>query len=934
MFKDLFRSTPKWQSPKSQRRLEAIAEFQPEQNADLELLAKMAKEDSEPAVRREAVKRLNDLELLGQIKRRDLEAVVREAAQTRIHELLAGKCRFSPELEVRVGHIRQISAPQTLAYLIKEAQPLEAKLAAVEQLSDEIYLEEIALRSSIARLRQAAAERISNPQILESLANQSKHSDKSVYRIAKDKLGALDSLSRHEQETQDKLNQLVDAMEAHARSAQTPLYAAKAESLLQQWQGLAVQADASQAERFETAYALVQQLLNAQQEALRAAEQAQQARQEQIAACDMLEQAWDELSLAPDNLDLPALDALLKTQALRWSVAGEQLPASAELSARYAAAQQQLQNAEALMQAVQENRAQLESQIAAVQAEAEADTTALHQLVEAMPQTQGLPLPSILKMAYGLLSRPEPPMPTAPAHANQDPAKKKQLSQKLDQLEGAINAGNSKQAGKKLREAQQFAREHHLFDGRMNGLVHRLQELKDWAGFAVLPKKEALLGDMRALAEHSMDPDAKADRIKAMQDEWKSLGVTDPHTEQPLWEQFKEASDRAYEPCRAFFAEQQEVRERHLLKRQEICTELEAYLGNLPSILDSKQLDALIQTARQEWQSHYPVARQHAQQVQQRFNKILRKLENLLREEQARHEAGKRALIERLRELGNSADLHRACDQAKALQQEWKQWGSAHPKADRALWKEFRQLCDALFAKRDADIKARKSARDEQAQEAERLIQALEQAAQAALQGDGDPARVQELQQAFRQLDLQRDQQAKLRQRFEQARQQWEGNRQQAKSLQQQAAVAAVFSAFSACVAAETQALQGPLDEHALSALQSYTLPSPWQALLQSRLKALAQGQTQPANADDIQNRCLELEILLDLPSPEAVRAQRLQKQMDMLASKVFLNLGAERTARAQAQLKSLLSLPLAGQEALWQERLLPLLQQSRLFTA
>jgi len=182
MLKQIFGATPKWQSPKSQRRLEAIGELLPEQPKDLEILSTLAREDSEPAVRREALKKLYDIDLLQQIQRRDLEAGVRDAAGTRIHELLAGKSPGGPSLDERLERVRRLTATPTLRYLIMEATPIEVRIAAVEQLTDEIYLEDIALKSGIARLRQIAAERIHNPKVLESLPVQARRQERLPYR--------------------------------------------------------------------------------------------------------------------------------------------------------------------------------------------------------------------------------------------------------------------------------------------------------------------------------------------------------------------------------------------------------------------------------------------------------------------------------------------------------------------------------------------------------------------------------------------------------------------------------------------------------------------------------------------------------------------------------------------------------------------------------
>ncbi|MFN3586641.1 MAG: hypothetical protein ACK4UT_03975, partial [Moraxellaceae bacterium] len=160
MLSALFKSTPKWQSPKSQKRIEAIAAFDLTHEKDASRLADMARNDSEPAVRRAAVARLTDLDALMQIHRRDLEASVREAALARLQALLAGKTDAPPALEARLALVARLNTPQTLRYLIREAEPHALRLAAVAQLQDELCLHEVAMHDAVAAVRQAAAERI------------------------------------------------------------------------------------------------------------------------------------------------------------------------------------------------------------------------------------------------------------------------------------------------------------------------------------------------------------------------------------------------------------------------------------------------------------------------------------------------------------------------------------------------------------------------------------------------------------------------------------------------------------------------------------------------------------------------------------------------------------------------------------------------------
>jgi hypothetical protein len=930
MLKQLFRPTPKWQSPKSQRRIEAIAEFQPEQTKDLDILVRMAREDSEPAVRREAVRKLHDLDLLQQIQRKDLDATVREAAASCFNELLAGKSPLSPPITQRIERIRQISSMQTLGYLIKEAQPIEIKIAAVEQISDEILLEGIALKSGISRLRQLAAERISNPRMLESLASQSRNGDKSVYRIAREKLDALHSLEKAHSNIQDRIQALCEAMEQQARAALNPLFRAKTESLMQQWQEISADAEPAQAERFDTARDIALQIVDEQQRAAQQKQEQEQAAIEQLASCEALEQALAELAANPDSFDLPALAALVKTQGLRWEVALETLPVAAMLEQRYQQAMQRLQEAQSLMEAVQNQRELLESTIQSAQDATPAETSAalapLNTLVESLPATQGLPLPSILRMAYSLLEKQASEEIGKGADETADKTAenaglRKQLKTLLDALDEAIQAGNSKLASKKLREAQQLTKQHHLHDNRLTGLMHRVQELKDWAGFAVLPKKEALVAEMTALADRAMDPDEKADAIKALQDSWKTLGVTDPHVENPLWEKFKAASDHAYEPCRAHFAEQRELRHQHAQKREEICQELEAYFAALPSPVSVRHLDTLIRAARQEWQRYFPVERQQAHTLQQRFNKILKQLEALLKKELSVHEAQKRALIAEAGALLDEVDSHEACKRIKAIQLQWKQVEPARHKTEQLMWKEFRNVCDQIFAKRDAEIQSRKAASEAGLAEAEALIAAQQQLADAALKGEADHGQSAQLADAFRALALTREQRQPMQKRFDAAHRHYEQNLRQARQQQQQAGIQRFIEAFRLCADAEATAMQqGMADNKALLPfLADGALKEPWLSLLKRRVQELPSATADTAQAADWQarvstnasiagNTCLELEILLDQPSPPALREARLQMQMEMLQKNAFQR-GGNQEQKARDKLSALLAL-------------------------
>jgi hypothetical protein len=844
MLDRLFNSAPKWQSPKAQKRIEALAALDPAQEHDLQVLLRLAREDSEAAVRREAVRHLGDPEVLTQIQRRDLEDSVREAATARLHELLAGQVPSPLTLAQRLAHIEGISNPQTLLHLVGAASEPEIRLAAIARLNDESALHDIALHSPVARLRQAAAERIVTPALLETLADASRQKDKSVYRIVRERLDNLALAEKQRNVRREKIETLCLAMENHARSAFTPLYAAKTESLRQQWQEFGDGTDTALAERFETALALadrhIAEVVAAEQQAADAA----QAREEMQACVETLEATLKEYR-GQEDFDIPALAALLKTQRLRWELATQLQPPAAALLARHDAATHKLLQLESLLLQWQQDRPFVAGTAELLATASAAEVAQTRQSLDDMAatwQAQGLPLPALLQdmvRATAPATEAAAKNHSGPAASARDDSARIRLHELLDRLAAGIETGNSRDAARLLRKAQEFAREHHLHDARLGTLAERVRELKSWAGFAVQPKKEALIADMQALAGRDMDPDDKADAIHALQEAWKALGVAEPAIEQPLWQAFKAAGDVAFEPCRAHFAAQRELRAQNLEKRMALCAQLEQYRNSLPGNIDWKNHETILHAARREWQQYHPSDRQKTAAVQERFNNVLHVLEELLRTVQKEREMAKRALVARVQALAQSGDLRAACDTAKQLQQEWKTVGAAAAKTDQKLWREFRAACDVVFARREAEFKARRQTQEQAVTEAMALLDAYEQ---LTVDAGSEAAR---LEQAFAALTLPRDQAAALNGRLQAARRQLQQSRQ------------------AKTAAAQQQARDARLAD--------------W------RQRASAAGEMRTEQAETL---LLDLEILLELPSPPECQESRRERQLQLLQSR------------------------------------------------
>src|SRR5260221_11951700 len=103
-------------------------------------------------------------------------------------------------------------------------------------------------------------------------------------------------------------------------------------------------------------------------------------------------------------------------------------------------------------------------------------------------------------------------------------------------------------------------------------------------------------------------PKALADRIKRLQEEWKTISkgiVSDAAAD---WERFHQASQAAYQPCREYFEAQARVRQQNLDNRKALLERLTAFeTTQNADNPDWRLLASVLREARQERPQHFPV---------------------------------------------------------------------------------------------------------------------------------------------------------------------------------------------------------------------------------------------------------------------------------------------------------------------------------------
>ena len=233
----------------------------------------------------------------------------------------------------------------------------------------------------------------------------------------------------------------------------------------------------------------------------------------------------------------------------------------------------------------------------------------------------------------------------------------------------------------------------------------RLAELKDWKSFTVAPKRAELMEEMESLADSTLDPPVLADRIKSLQEEWRTLSKGAGENLEADWQRFQEASQKAYQPCREYFEAQAQMRQENLQRREALLARLVAFeSAHNWEQPDWRTVIVALRESKQQWRHHAPVDRAAGKALQQQFVAVTSKLQSRLDAEYAGNATQKKTLIERAQQLLTTADSRQAIDAVKDLQRQWQAVGPVPRDEDHRLWEEFRLHCDAVFQRRQQEF--------------------------------------------------------------------------------------------------------------------------------------------------------------------------------------------------------------------------------------
>jgi len=880
----------------------------------------------DPEVRKQAVDQLDDQDVLLELVNTDTDATVQARALSRI----TNPDTLDTLIDALPGALQQQAKSQRLAQLLPEPDRLasikddlilvkiagltdESELiaAAIAQVSSNDLRLDIASNHNRAKVRLHAAQGIQDIELLDQLIHRARGHDKAVYRHCKTLLDEHHGLQRAEAERKEKTLQLMQKAMELAKAVDSPEYKSRYQTLQQQWKTVQEWAKPAQEKQFQHDLAICADRLAHLSDTRAAAEQRQTERADASQVVQLILSDLEQIEAAtstPDDLAAirqltPVLDDIEK----RWQAATEITPCSPEQSRALRKYVKCWRSCVKTAQGLLDGKLKLEKILREAHGADPSDFQALQQHIKRTKKlVDSLPWPdsqqAILPAQITRLQQALAQLHTQISTLEQEQEKHIGRAQTaLDRLQKELDEDHSKDADRALNKARRRLKPlapklRQRFEQALRPLAARLSTVHDWQGFAIEPKKMELCVHMKALIGIDENAETLAAKIKSLQQEWKKLGPLPRARDQELWNEFKTAADEAFEPCKAAFALQAELRRENFKNRMQLIAQLKDYeqrmawphSGSTPAeeeesgeaepgtAPDWRLVQKTLDTAREAFRNIKPVDQKGERKSQKAFRKICDRIYSHVKEEYGRNIALKEELVTRAQDLSEREDLQQAIDNAKRIQRGWKEIGMTPVSVDRKLWKKLRKACDAVFARLDEQRNQHSAEIDACIKQAE----ALRDQARALLDSDDEQRLhlkkdLSELKQQYRGIELPRGVQQRLGKDFQNFESRARDVVNDIRARLEQAQWQHLLDKIKACALKTT-------DETTATSLWDKEGELPKGIDTQALESFWRQGPGE-GNEEQLREACIALEIHGEIESPAEDKKARMNYQMKRL---------------------------------------------------
>ncbi|MDP4535242.1 DUF349 domain-containing protein [Alkalimonas collagenimarina] len=751
IFKRLLR--PKWQHPDAEKRVESIAEFEPQQADYKTIMHELAFNDGSEPVRFAALQRLNDFSLWWQAAKHDAADKLRLHAERQVIDMVINN---DISTALKQQFIAQCQRSHILEQIALAEQDTSTKLQLVLRLQKPNLI--------MNALQDSALPIDDKKQLLELI-----DSDKELEQLSRSQDTVLASMAQAILEQRQFEREQPARIEKQARLLIAKLNALKSRNpadsqqrfhaYQQEWQQLAIELPrlGAESQSLATKYLevehSVEQFFSAQWQQQKRAEAQQQKLQQQRTHAKGIAQAIAALRIDVaqhlQQADLHQATALqqhfvaIETQLEQTDVSSDDRQ---QLQSQLADISQQLIDLPRIALCFTQAEQWLE------QWAAQSLPTDMAQYEELAPQWRqwqqqwqqnlkglSVPLPSSITEHYHKLQQHWEGV--LAEFSQQQQRQFKTCRSKLAEFKRLHQAGKFKVLFGLFKgiqsDYQQLSSDERQKLARLyNDAEQQLNELSDWQDYIASPRKQQLVQQMQQLASEPMDNvEQRAKLVKKARADWGTLGQA-KDTDDALYQAFDQACEQAFAPCRLHYAAKQLEREQNAQQKQRLVQQMQQLAEQAnEQHADAAQLERKLYQLQQQWRSIGPAPKEQQPALQADYQQLNQALKHKVKEQQQTFVKHKQQLIAQAQEAILLEDSSQTASILKQCQQQWKTIPFAGKAKDTLLWQQFRALCDDFFAQRKVQHQQQLQDKEKQQlaleSELNQYGQALEQAESA-----------------------------------------------------------------------------------------------------------------------------------------------------------------------------------------------------------
>jgi hypothetical protein len=711
---------PAWEHKDPAIRLAAVKQLD---EAEQDVIAAIARNDSDEEVRLAALRKISDQQVLEDIKNHpQVNDTLLNAADDRLKNLLFKAVLLSEDEQSQLQALQRLDDEHLLADLALKVDSQEVRLQAVSRINSQEILCRLIEKQCGKTTALAALEKINDVTLFERLSSHA--SNKSARLAAREKLLAVtsDTPSGEKDRRRIELQELLK--EADFVASHTPLDfdGNPFEELENRWEEIApddLYELRSSFDSIKNKFHSLAEDFKEQQEKKRQQEEQQEAiHKEAEQLCIAIEEQVGSTAVDAEQAALQIIEKWQKMKEAGRSLFSSGESPAAQLQERFDKACRSFHKNLKKIHHERETLSAFDAECARLEQLLETDkapqaSQLLVKLEKKVTETtfqfiDGKSIDDRLTQLGNKINK----LQEAEAQAQRkNLEKRQQICERLEKINSEDHNRKKVQQVKKLKTAweslsplpQTLSNE--VNDRYLNAIrefdeqqqKHQLEE--EWRQWANKNKKEELCRCAEEL-DNASDLETIEKRVKELQRLWRESGAVYGRVSQALWKRFQDACNRNYQRCRPFLEERKQKQREMLNRKEDICKEAE----QLADSSDWQKTASILKALQAEWKSlDSGPSRGKEKRLYHRFRKACNHFFARRSADFKEHDQ------ERLKNLSTKEDL---CVQAEALaaeprlqygrefrklQEQWKNTGAAPRNQEEKIWKRFRAACDKYF---------------------------------------------------------------------------------------------------------------------------------------------------------------------------------------------------------------------------------------------